>query len=77
MCFYKDTQALLAKKTIRQFFINRVAEHTDQGAKVENRKAPLPQREEHIAGESPYKKIQIGNHFIIPFSKSLFSDGSI
>lgn len=63
MCFYKDTQALLAKNTLRQFFIKKVADHAgqQQNLKSNQNAVPLPNSNELIQGELPYKKMQMSN----------------
>lgn len=62
MCFYKDTQALLARNTLRQFFINKVADHTDQNQKVSETKTLLPPASDPLLqGQLPYKKLQISS----------------
>lgn len=63
MCFYKDTQAAISKKTLHNFLFNKAtnaAQKTDRVEKTVTASFQVKQEEEELK-EMPHKKLQISN----------------
>lgn len=60
MCFYKDTQAVLAKNSLHQFFLQKVAQQQAKAEKPAERNFQVKQEEDLV--DTPHKKLQISNN---------------